>query len=75
MPIFYMTNCVRPKILNEGLAKEYNNTEAVKNRFKGIQANTSILSPEELDNSDELKTSDSVRLAEDIIDLYKKFDF
>lgn len=73
-PIFYMTNCVHPRILNEGLSKDYNNTEAVKKRFKGIQANTSMLSPEELDNSTELKTSDSISLAEDMIELYKKFN-
>lgn len=73
-PIFYMTNCVHPRILNEGLSKDYNNTESVKKRFKGIQANTSMLSPEELDNSTELKTSNSISLAEDMIELYKKFN-
>lgn len=46
----------------------------VKERFKGIQANTSELSPEELDNCVELKTSDSISLANDMINLYNKFD-
>ena len=69
-----MTNCVHPKVLNSGLSQEYNDTPIVKERFKGIQANTSELSPEELDNCTELKTSDSISLAKDMIDLYNKFN-
>lgn len=45
-PICYMTNCVHPKVLKSALTKEYNKTSAVRARFKGIQANTSELSPE-----------------------------
>lgn len=73
-PIFYMANCVHPKILNSALSQEYNKTSIVRGRFKGIQANTSELSPEELDNCVELKTSDNISLANDIIDLYNKFN-
>ncbi|OOM07418.1 homocysteine S-methyltransferase family protein [Clostridium saccharobutylicum] len=73
-PLCYMTNCVHPEILNSALAQEFNVTSIVKNRFKGIQANTSKLCPEELDNSVELKTSDSISLANDIINLYNKFN-
>ncbi|BCZ47729.1 homocysteine S-methyltransferase [Clostridium gelidum] len=73
-PLCYMTNCVHPKVLNSALSQEYNETSVVKERFKGIQANTSELSPEELDNCAELKTSDSIRLANDMINLYNKFN-
>ena len=73
-PICYMTNCVHPKILNSALSKEYNKTYIVKERFKGIQANTSELPPEELDNCFELKTSNNISLANDMVDLYNKFN-
>ena len=73
-PLCYMTNCVHPKVLDSALSQEYNDTFIVKERFKGIQANTSELSPEELDNCVELKTSDSISLANDMINLYNKFN-
>jgi S-methylmethionine-dependent homocysteine/selenocysteine methylase len=73
-PLCYMTNCVHPKVLNSALSQEYNDTPIVKERFKGIQANTSQLSPEELDNCADLKTSDSISLAKDMINLYNKFN-
>lgn len=73
-PICYMTNCVHPKILKSALLKEYNNTYVVSARFKGIQANASELSPEELDGSDVLKTSDNISLANDMVSLYNEFD-
>ena len=69
-PICYMTNCVHPKVLSMALSFSFNQTELVKERFQGIQANTSILSPEELDNCKDIKSSDSISLAVDILDLY-----
>lgn len=65
-PICYMANCVHPTVLYEALSKDFNNSQLVKERFRGIQANTSALSPEELDNSEVLKCSDSISLAKDI---------
>jgi S-methylmethionine-dependent homocysteine/selenocysteine methylase len=72
-PICYMVNCVHPIILKKSLSYPFNKTSLVKERFHGIQANTSPLSPEELDNSSDLKSSDSVSLASDIMDLYDHF--
>ena len=72
-PICYMTNCVHPTILKKALTYPFNDTKLVKERFGGIQANTSPLSPEELDNCCDLKSSDSVCLACDIMELYKYF--
>lgn len=68
-PVCYMANCVHPRILYSALKKEYNKTPLVKERFGGIQANTSSLSPEELDNSADLKCSDSIELANEILKL------
>jgi S-methylmethionine-dependent homocysteine/selenocysteine methylase len=72
-PICYMTNCVHPIILRKALSCSFNETKLVKERFRGIQANASPLSPEELDNCHDLKASDGVSLACDMIELYKYF--
>jgi S-methylmethionine-dependent homocysteine/selenocysteine methylase len=72
-PICYMTNCVHPTVLRKALSCSFNNTELVKERFKGIQANASPLSPEELDNCSDLKSSDSISLADDMIELFNYF--
>lgn len=74
-PICYMTNCVHPDIVYEALSKPFNQTEVVKNRFKGIQANAACLSPEELDNSCKLISSNPVNLASSIVKLYKDYNF
>ncbi|QIK55573.1 homocysteine S-methyltransferase family protein [Dysgonomonas sp. HDW5B] len=68
-PVCYMANCIHPRILYSALSKEFNRTPLVKDRFGGIQANTSPLSPEELDNSINLKSSDHIELANEIIEL------
>lgn len=72
-PVCYMTNCVHPAVLMSALSQPFNCTAAVRSRFMGIQANTSPLPPEELDNSCDLKTSDSVSLAEDMMELRRSF--
>lgn len=72
-PICYMVNCVHPNILKKSLSYSFNRTKLVKERFHGIQANTSMLSPEELDKSTDLKSSDSVSLVNDMMDLYDYF--
>lgn len=51
-----MTNCVHPKVVAKALSQTYNQTAIVEKRFNGIQANTSPLSPEELDSCYDLKT-------------------
>lgn len=59
-----------PIVLIEALSYQFNKTKLVNERFQGIQANTSSLAPEELDKSTELKTSDCVSLAGDMMELY-----
>lgn len=73
-PVCYMTNCVHPKVLQEAFSFNFNKTYEVKSRFKGIQANTSPLSPEELDHSIDLKCSDAVSLASLMVELSKYID-
>lgn len=53
-PVCYMTNCVHPSIVYEALSQPWNQTTTVRERFLGIQANTSALSYSELDHAAEL---------------------
>lgn len=72
-PIGYMTNCVHPTVLAKALSFPFNKTELLKERFCGIQANTSPLSPEELDNCCDLKLTDGISLANDMMKLSRYF--
>lgn len=65
-PVCYMTNCIHPDILYTALSSNYNQTDPVRRRLLGIQANTSPLPPEDLDNSTELRCSGCDELAESI---------
>jgi methionine synthase I (cobalamin-dependent) len=67
--------CVHPKNLLLGLNMEENKTLIVKDRLKGIQANTSILSPEELNNSMILKEDDFDELINGLNELRINFGF
>lgn len=68
-PLCYMTNCVHPSILYKALKQPFNQTQLVRERFCGIQANTSPWPPEELDQSVDLICSDSTELAVAIMKL------
>lgn len=72
-PVCYITNCVHPTVLNKALSQQFNQTETVRERFHGIQANTSPLSPEELDHCHDLQTSEPDSLAEEMVKLRKEF--
>jgi len=72
-PVCYMTNCVHPRIVAKALQQPFNQTVTVKQRFLGIQANTSPLSYEELDNSADLKISDPDQWAVDINNLEEQY--
>lgn len=74
-PLCYMTNCVHPDIVYEALSQPWNQSEEVHTRFKGIQANTSSLDYSELDQSDELKSSDPITLAKSMQRLKDVFGF
>ncbi len=71
-PLCYMTNCVHPLITLEALSQPFNRNDIVEQRFLGIQANTSMLSYEELDHATDTKSTDPLDFAEDMIQLVKK---
>lgn len=68
-PTCYMTNCVHPSIVYQALSQPFNQTAFVRNRFWGIQANTSPLSYAELDGSLDLKCSEPVLFADEMLKL------
>ncbi|HZW39726.1 MAG TPA: homocysteine S-methyltransferase family protein [Ignavibacteriaceae bacterium] len=57
-PYAYFINCVHPGNVIDAFNAPVNNADIIKNRVMGIQANSSILSPEELDNAEELIKDD-----------------
>jgi S-methylmethionine-dependent homocysteine/selenocysteine methylase len=72
-PLCYMTNCVHPSVLLESLMHSENQTERVKNRFCGIQANAACLDLNELDKSTILRTSSPENLAHSFKLLHDSF--
>lgn len=68
-PVCYMTNCVHPSIVCKALMQPFNRNETVKERFLGIQANTSPLSYAELDGAEDLHCSEPEDFAEEMIRL------
>ena len=68
-PEWYMANCVHPTVLHRALSQPFNETELMRERFLGIQANASQLSPEELDGASDLESSDAGLWAEGMIQL------
>jgi len=74
-PIFYMTNCVHPDIVYEAISHKFNQTENVRTRFIGIQANTSALSYSELDGPKELYSSSPFEIAEAMLKLKLECNF
>ena len=74
-PVCYMANCVHPEVLHEALSQPFNRNETVKRRFLGIQANTSPLTYEELDNAPDLKCSEPESFGEETVKLLDLADF
>lgn len=74
-PVFYMTNCVHPSIVYQALCQPFNRTRAVRERFRGLQANGSALSYAELDASPTLHGSPPEELAQGMLALRRDFGF
>ena len=68
-PVCYMANCVHPSIVYKALSHSFNDTKLVKERFRGIQANTSPLSYSELDGAADLKCSEPEDFSSEMIRL------
>jgi len=73
-PTCYMTNCIHPSNLIEALNSDKNRNRPQLKRFCGIQANASILSPEELNNCNVLQQGDFNTIIEEMVFLQKHFD-
>ncbi len=74
-PLCYMANCVHPLITEEALSQPFNRNDTVKERFLGIQANTSPLPYKELDHSTEIKTTAPDPFADNILHLVQERHF
>ena len=68
-PVCYMTNCVHPTIVAQALSQPFNQVPLVRERFLGLQANTSALPYSALDNAAELHSSPPEELAEGMLRL------
>jgi len=73
-PIFYMANCIHPTNLRLALEHEKNRNQSELARFKGIQANASDLSPEELNSCGILHQDDFDQMIAEMQLLYKQFN-
>ena len=67
-PVYYMINCAHPNHFEDALAKG----ETWVNRIRGIRANASTMSHEELDNSEVLDDGNPVELGGQYRDLRGK---
>ena len=72
-PMFYQVNCVHPRNVMSALDKRRNRTNAVRERFLGLEGNGSPLSPEELDNSPVVYSSPADEWADEMMKLHKDY--
>ena len=73
-PLCYMSNCIHPANLRLALTNDKNRNKSQLSRFKGIQANASALSPEELDNCGVLQCDDFDVMIEEMKTLHQQFN-
>ncbi|GFO69123.1 homocysteine methyltransferase [Geomonas limicola] len=57
-PLAYLVNCTHASVFRPALLDPRNSSDLVRTRVVGLLANTAALSPEELDNSEELIEED-----------------
>lgn len=72
-PLCYMTNCVHPLNLKLALQNKINGEKDILERFAGIQANASVMEPEELNNCGCLKQGDFSEMIKEMKFLKDKF--
>jgi homocysteine S-methyltransferase len=72
-PFAVMINCVHPLVFEQAIESLGAVTDKVLRRVIGLQANTSPLSPEELDGLDHLEAEDPAVLARLMIRLHNRF--
>jgi S-methylmethionine-dependent homocysteine/selenocysteine methylase len=69
-PTFYMLNCVHPTTCKQAINTKVNNTDLVRTRLMGLQANGSAKSPEELEMLDKMDSESPKTWGKKMIDLY-----
>lgn len=74
-PICYMTNCIHPVNLIHCMIQDVNKNSRFLDRFKGIQSNASIMTPEELNNCNILQQDDFEEIINAMCFLQKEFNF
>lgn len=73
-PLCYMANCVHPAIVRQALAQPWNRTPVVRERFQGVQANTSPLPYAQLDGAADLHCAEPRALALEMEALGREMD-
>jgi S-methylmethionine-dependent homocysteine/selenocysteine methylase len=74
-PVCYMANCIHPYNLNLALSHPFNRDSPCLKRIMGIQANTSLLEPWELDQCETLDKGDYGFMISEIGKLKENFGF
>ncbi|MFW9999768.1 MAG: homocysteine S-methyltransferase family protein [Candidatus Hodarchaeota archaeon] len=69
-PFYYMLNCIHPNHCISTINNDPNNTELVRTRLMGLQANGSAKSPEELELLNKTVSENPRTWAKRMIDLY-----
>jgi len=62
-PLFHMVNCIHPANFARALGRDENAPLVSSGRLIGLQANASMLAPDELDGREELDADDPIRWA------------
>ena len=73
-PLFYLTNCIHPDVLDKSFINLKDKDDILKKRLFGIQANASSKSPEELDSLKELDADSPINWSRGMVDLNKKYN-
>jgi homocysteine S-methyltransferase len=71
-PLAYMVNCVHPRAFAEAVAAQTRLNPAVRERLIGLQANTSVRSPEELDGLEQLDSETPEAFAEQMLGVHRQ---
>ena len=72
-PLAFMVNCTHPTVFASALETAAQADAGVLTRVVGLQANTSALSPEELDHAEQLAGEEPETFAEGMLDLHRRF--
>jgi len=65
-PVAFMSNCTHASNFSSALMHEGNSSPLVRDRVKGLLANTAALTPEELDNADSLVEEEPAAFGRDL---------